>query len=259
MKKILSFGVLLGFLGFSNAQLPGFNETFESFTTGNAATWPQNNWSKVASGSGPWVYADGTTDKYVQYYSFFTSNTAGYLISPQIVAPDGTQTLTYTIAKTSGSGGNGTIEVGLVTNTTDMTTFTAISPLYTLEVVGDNTYTITVPASSQQYIAFKIIGFAQHTALQVDDVILTESTLNVVNTSAKNGVQFALTDDQSALQFITTKELSKVQVYATTGQKVAEGTVRNNQFNVSTLKSGMYLILIETKNGQTIKSKFLKK
>lgn len=249
----------------ANAQVTTLNETFESFTIGTSAAWPQNGWSKVVPpGAGPFIYADGTTDKHAQFYTLMAPNTPGYLITPQIVTPDGTRSVKFTYAMTAGSAGTGTLEVGLVSAATTAGTaaFTSISPVYTLNSATEQTVTITVPASTNQYIAFKFIGAAQHAALQVDNVIYnTTSTLAVSdsNIKSKEYIKFAVNSQNTALQFVGKVQPKNVEIYSAVGQQVAAGKVNNNTFDITTLQSGVYFILIETTDNKAVKSKFIKK
>lgn len=421
MNLKLLFGALVFTAVNANAQVATLNETFESFNTGSGAVWPQNSWSKVVSATGPRVYADGTSDKYAQFYSFFYPGVEGYLVTPQIVAPDGTKTLTFTYAQTGGTGGSGTLEVGLISesSTTGTAAFTSISPVYNVTSTTKQTVTISVPSSTKQYIAFKFIGGVEHAAVLVDDVIYDTppvGTINenfnaftgagvptslpqngwnkVINTVAHNvyvnpnngsntiqlyaggvagatayaispkiiapdgskkirftagisgtsgnatievgmvsnitdmatftslgapttiavdstpqiltfdvpasakqyiawrfvgdanhsamyiddviydalgslatsdltnssiEIKFAVNAENTALQFVG-KELPKsVEIYSALGAKVASGTVDYNRFSISTLQTGVYYILVQTKDGKTVKSKFIKK
>ncbi|MBB4805074.1 hypothetical protein HNP38_000346 [Chryseobacterium defluvii] len=264
MKLKLLLGTLLFSAATAQAQLATINENFDSFTTGTATAWPQNNWSKVQSGAGPWVYADGTTDKHVQYYSFMSSNTAAYLISPQIVAPDGTKTLTYKSSLTAGSaaGSTGTVQVGLVNGVTagDMASFTPVGSINNL-TSAETTYSITIPSSSQQYIAFRIIGSIQHTAIQIDDVTYAASSLAVSDNvkSSDRDIKFAVNTENTELLFVTKKEVKNIQVYAANGQKAAEGKLNNQRFDISQLQTGVYYMIVETLDGSVTKTKFIKR
>jgi hypothetical protein len=420
MKLKLLFGALVFTAISANAQVATLNETFESFNVGSGAVWPQNNWSKVVSTTGPRVYADETSDKYAQFYSFFYPNVDGYLVTPQIVAPDGTKTLTFTYAQTGGSAGAGTLQVGLISesSTTGTAAFTSISPVYNVTSTTEQTVTITVPSSTKQYIAFKFIGNVQHAAVLIDDVIYDTPPVGTINenfnnftvnpsaipqngwnkvisnvphnvyTAANNGstsiqfysggvanttayvispkivapngskkirfttgvsaasngsstievgmvssltdmstftslgaattvalgssaqtitldvptstsqyiawrfvgagnhsaiylddviydvlsvlstsdvtksdnsVKFAVNAQNTALQFVGKVQPKTVEIYSAAGQQVAAGKVSNSNFDISTLQSGVYYILIETIDGKAVKSKFIKK
>ncbi|MDP9961437.1 T9SS-dependent choice-of-anchor J family protein [Chryseobacterium lathyri] len=264
MKLKLLLGTLMFTAFTANAQVATLNENFDGFTTGTGAAWPQNGWSKVVPpGAGPFIYADGTTDKYAQFYTLMAPNTPGYLITPHIVAPDGTKSLKFTYSMTTGSAGTGTLEIGLVSAATTAGTaaFTSISPVYALNSATEQTVTINVPASANQYIAFKFIGSVQHAALQIDDVIYgSSSTLAVSDhVKSKQEVRFAVSSDNTALEFIFKQEPKKVQIYSAAGQKAAEGKLKGHQFDISGLQTGTYYMLVETAEGSVVKSKFIKK
>lgn len=266
MKLGLLIGGLLLTAISGKAQVTAINENFESFTAGTGAAWPQNNWNRVQSGSGPWVYVDNSNaaDKHIQYYSFFTTNTPGYAIAPQIVAPNGSQTLTFKSSLTAGSsaGSTGTIEVGFVdgVTTADMASFTKIGNTITLTST-DTQYSVPIPASNKQYIAFRIVGSLNHTAIQLDDISYAVSSILAVSDQAKSkeSVQFAVNSDNTVLQFVAKKEPKKIQIYSAGGQKTAEGKLSGRSFDISTLQTGVYYILIETAEGEIVKSKFIKK
>lgn len=264
MKLRLLTGTLMLTALLANAQVATINENFESFTTGTGAAWPQNGWSKVVPpGAGPFIYADGTSNKYAQFYTLMAPGTAGYLITPQIIAPDGTKSLTFTYAMTTGSAGGGTLQVGLISaaSTAGTADFTSISPVYNLNSSTGQTVTISVPASSNQYIAFKFTGAVQHAALQLDDVIYTASSVLAVSdhVKSKEEIKFAVNSENTALQFVTKKDPKNIQVYSSGAQKVAEGKLSGNSFDISTLQTGVYYIIIETAEGSVVKSKFIKK
>jgi len=257
MKKILLSIALFGVTSLSFAQVTAFNQDFEGFATGTQASWPQENWSRVQSAAGPWIYASGTTNKYIQYYSMFTTNTPGYLISPEITA-NGQQTLTFVAQKTTGSAANGTLEVGFVNSSTDVSVFTQIGETINLNDTS-TPYSLSVPASSQKYIAFKLTGSAEHTALQLDDIVLTDSGLGVISSNNQKNISHALTADGNTLKFVSTSPVKTVQIYDASGKLVKSSTVVANETNVANLKSGVYFIVAETLNGKTLKSNFVKR
>nr|WP_314496498.1 choice-of-anchor J domain-containing protein [uncultured Chryseobacterium sp.] len=263
MKLKLLFTGLVFSAFTANAQVASINETFESFTTGTAAVWPQNGWSKIAGNSTPRVYADGTTDKYVQLYGFFFPGVAAYLVTPQIIAPNGTKSLKFTYALTAGSGGNGTLQVGLVSDNTTAgaPTFTSISPVYNVTSATEQTVTISVPASTSQYIAFKFVGEVNHSAILIDDVVYnTTGSLSVSdNFKTSNDIKFAVNTENTALQFVGKVQPKNVEIYSAAGQKVEAGKVNNSSFDITALQAGVYYILIETTEGKAVKSKFIKK
>lgn len=247
----------------ANAQVSTINQNFNSFTAGNT-TFPQNGWSAVIAANplpfppAPMMIVTNTADKLVQAYSGNNSSAPSYLIAPQIVAPAGDKVLTFDTSKAVGSGGNGTLEVGLASSPTDMTTFVS---LRTVALSSETVQNISVPvtASASTYIVFKFIPTAAHTALQLDNVKYDINLAVVENAFSSNDVKFAVTADNNALKFNSTSTLSNATVYSAAGQVATEGKIINNTFDITRLKTGVYFIVIENVNGQSVKSKFIKK
>ena len=247
----------------ANAQVSTINENFSSFTAGNA-TFPQNGWSAIIAANplpfppAPLMIVTNTADKLVQAYSGNNSSAPSYLIAPKIVAPAGDKVLTFDTSKAVGSGGNGTLEVGLASSPTDMTTFVS---LRTVTLSSETVQNISVPvtASASTYIVFKFVPTAAHTALQLDNVKYDINLAVVENAFSSSDVKFAVTADNSALKFASTSPLSNAKVYSAAGQVATEGKIINNTFDIARLKTGVYFIVIEKVNGQSVKSKFIKK
>jgi len=256
--------LLLGALLFSaitvNAQLATIDENFDSFTVSQTAGIPQNGWTK--SGSGPLLYTSASgSDVSVIFYALFSPDTPLYLITPQIVAPDGTKSVKFDAGLVTGSAGSVSIEAGLVSSPTDMSTFTSLGSSVTLTDT-EQTLTYSVPASSSQYIAFKFIGAANHAAAFIDNVVYNTTSNLAVSENTKSSdkdVKFAVNSENTALQFITKKDPKNIQIYSAVGQKMAEGKLNNQKFDISTLQTGVYYIIIESAEGTAIKSKFIKK
>lgn len=270
MKLKLLLGTLMFTAFTANAQVSSINENFSSFTTGTGSL-PQKGWSTVIPPSSsptnpslvPMLTVEpGTGNSFVQAYSFFAGNKAFYLITPQIVAPNGTQTLSFSSALIGGTpGGTGTLEVGLVASPTDMSTFTPVGSLINLTSPTDATTSVTVPASAYQYIAFRFTASVNHVALRMDDVVLTAAgALGVADyTKSKENVMFTVNSGNTALEFVSAKAPKNIQIYSASGQKATEGKLNGQRFDISTLHTGVYYILIETAEGSVIKSKFIKK
>lgn len=260
MKLRLLIGTLMLTAIAAHAQVASINENFETFNTGSGNPLPQNGWTSVLSGQR--LYPDAANgNKYLQAYTFFTPNVPFYAITPQITAPTGSQTLSFKVAQTTGSGGTGSVQVGLVSSNTDMSTFTPIGSAVTISSTTVQTLSYTVPASSSQYIAFRFIGNVAHAAILIDDVALTASSSLAVSdqVKTKEEIRFAVNDDQTALQFVAKKAPGNIRIYSASGQKVASGAPTGSSFDISTLTAGVYYLIIETADGQAIKSKFIKK
>ncbi|WP_027378352.1 T9SS type A sorting domain-containing protein [Chryseobacterium daeguense] len=266
MKLRLLIGTLMLTAISANAQVATINENFNNFTAGNS-TFPQNGWSAVLAPNpmpfppGPLMIVTNTTDRAVQAYSGNNTNAPSYLISPQIVAPAGDKTLTFAAAKATGSGGNGTLEIGLASSPTDMSTFTALGSPISLTSETYQNITVPVTASTSTYIVFKFTPTAAHTALQIDNVVYNVGSVLAVsdNFKSKEDIKFAVNADNTALHFIAKKDPKNIQIYSAAGQKVAEGKLSSQQFDINNIQTGVYYIIIETAEGTVVKSKFIKK
>ena len=175
----------------ANAQLATINENFNGFTSGNA-TFPQNNWSAIIA-TNPQPYPPAplmivTTDanKVVQSYAGNNGTAPSYLITPQIVAPAGDKTLSFTaglVAPSPGapSPGTSTIQIGLASNPADMTTFTAVGNPFSITATSNQSYSVNITASASSYIVFKITPTAAHTATLIDDVVYEAPAVGTIN------------------------------------------------------------------------------
>lgn len=261
MKLRLLLGTLMLTAVAAHAQVATLNENFESFNTGSNNPLPQNGWTSLLAGQR--VYPDAANgNKYLQAYTFFTPNIAFYAVTPQILAPTGNKTLSFKVAQTTGSGGTGSVQVGLVSSNTDMSTFTPISTAVTISSTTLQTLTYTVPASASQYIAFKFIGNVAHAAILIDDVVYAASTSLAVsdNIKSKEEIQFAVNAENTALQFVAKKDPKNISIYSAAGQKVSEGKLSSGKlFDISTLQTGVYYMIIGTAEGSAVQSKFIKK
>lgn len=187
MKRTLLLSTLIGFFPFSQAQLASINENFDSFTVITPG-FPQNGWTMKAPNNLMVLINEDGTNKFVQGYASTQTNVPHYLISPQIVAPDGTKTLSFEAAKFTQSGFMGTIEAGLVSNPNDMATFTSLGPAVTLQTTTPQMFTYLVSASLSQYIAFKFVGLDAHASTKLDNISYGTSGNLCSNTDPGNTV-----------------------------------------------------------------------
>ncbi|UKB78148.1 T9SS-dependent choice-of-anchor J family protein [Chryseobacterium sp. MEBOG07] len=268
MKLKLLLGTLMLTAATANAQLSNINENFNNFTIGNT-TFPQSGWSAiVAPITGefppvpPRMIVAGDTNRAVQSYAGNNATGTSYLITPQIEAPTGNKTLTFDTTLVVQSPGTGTIQIGVASNPADMATFVAVGSPISVTTIGTiQNVSVNIPASTGSYIVFKFTPTTSHTAIQVDNVVYnTTSSLGVSdhNKSTEN-FRFALNSDQSALEFIVKKDPKNIQIYSAAGNKVAEGKLNGQRFEINTLQTGVYFMNIETAEGKLIQSKFIKK
>ncbi|WP_159479600.1 T9SS-dependent choice-of-anchor J family protein [Chryseobacterium sp. 18068] len=186
MKLKLLFGALLFSAITANAQVSILNENFDAFTAGNT-TFPQNGWSAVIATNplpyppAPMMIITTGANKAVQSYAGNNGTAPSYLITPQIVAPAGDKTLTFTSGLIDTSPGSSTIQVGLASNPTDMATFTPVGNPITISTTTTQTYSVNIPVSTSSYIVFKITPTAAHTATLLDNVVYDTPALGTIN------------------------------------------------------------------------------
>ncbi len=238
------------------------NENFNAFTSGTSAI-PQMGWNKVTATAAYNVYiATNNGSNAIQFYAANTANTTSYLIAPKIVAPDGSKKLRYTTGISASANGSGTLEVGLVSSPTDMSTFTSLGAPITITTSNTTpqTFTLDVPASAKQYIAWKFTGAANHSAVYVDDVIYDVlSVLGTSETKSNNSsLNFAI-NANNELQFVGKSDVKSIKVYSASGNLIVQGAVNNNRFNISNLATGVYIFVSEDNKGAVTQSKFIKK
>lgn len=267
MKLKLLFGALMLTAVTANAQLSTINENFNNFTPGSNI-FPQNNWSSVMAPNplpnppAPIMIVTGGPDKAIQVYSGNSTNQPSYLITPQIVAPTGTKSISFIATLASPSPSPGIIQVGLASSPTDMSTFVAVGDPITASVVGTViNVNVPIPSSALTYLVIRVTPTSNHVAVQLDNVVYDLASSLSVSDDVKNSkdIKFAVNNENSALEFVGKIQPKTVEIYSAAGQQVAADKVQNGQFDINTLQSGVYYILIETTEGKAIKSKFIKK
>jgi len=277
MKSKLLFGALLLSAITANAQVATLDENFETAVVSTPPNYNNlvNGWAKKVIVSAPHtVYVDqGSGNKYAQFYAAGSTSTDVFLVSPQIVAPDGSKQIVFTATPTGGA----TLEVGLVDNPESLVANSGVPASY--QVIQTYTFSatntpvitpITVPASTKQYIVFRfrnpqLMGApgsgVSHAALSIDNIKYNTASVLSTTDVKKSGeqIKFALNTENTALQFVGKVQVKNVEIYSATGQQVAYGKVNNGSFDVTTLQTGVYYILITTNEGNAVKSKFIKK
>ncbi|TDX86455.1 T9SS-dependent choice-of-anchor J family protein [Epilithonimonas xixisoli] len=249
----------------AQAQLTTINEDFSNFTAG-PTSFPQYGWSIIVPPNplpnppAPFIRViENGTAKTVQAYPGNSSNQPLYLITPQIVAPAGDKTISFDTGLVASSPGTTTIQIGIATNPTDMVgTFVPVGDPIPITSTTVQNVKVNIPQSAGTYLVIRHTPTAPHTALEIDNVKYDVSL--AVNESAfNNNFKFAVSPDNNSLRFVSNEQLSTAKVYSSTGQLATEGKITNNALDITRLKTGVYFIVIENANGQSVKSKFIKK
>lgn len=225
------------------------NEDFEAFEDDELAEkcWTVNS-------TGPFINIDGTTDKYVSFYSFTSAGVAAYLISPELTTIDGAHKLSFdTVKQLASAPGNTTIQVGTVSDLADMTTFVGLETIYTAAAESATYSNIVIPATeNHKYIAFKITADGAHVAIELDNITWTEV---VAGLEDLNKTSFSIYPNPTADKNVTISHnldtKGSVNIYSITGAKVYSGELNASgaqNLNLSSLTAGMYIVKIEAGN-----------
>jgi hypothetical protein len=276
MKLRLLLGTLMLTAVAAHAQVAMIDENFESAVISTPVNYNNlvNGWTKRITVPHN-IYIDKNTttnNQYAQFYAAGSLSTDVFLVSPQIAAPDGSKKITFTVTPTGGS----TLEVGLIDDPANLTAGSGVPASYQLlqsftfsATAAETTVTpITVPASTKQYIVLRFrnplatFPGSSHSALAVDNVKYNNAS--VLSTSDhvkfKEEIQFAINAENTALQFVAKKDPKNISIYSAAGQKVSEGKLSSGRlFDISTLQTGVYYMIIETPEGSAVQSKFIKK
>ena len=248
----------------ANAQLTTIDENFDNFTTGNT-TFPQNGWSAILPANpmpfppAPMmlVVADGT-NKAIQAYPGNSSNQPIYLITPQIVTPAGDKAISFDANLVASSPGTATVQIAVASNPADTSTFVAVGSPVVVSSFSIQNIKVNVPATSGSYLVIRVTPTAPHTAVQIDN-LKYDANLIVNDNAFKSDLKFAVSADNNSLIFNSNDQLISAKIYSATGQLATEGKITNNTLDITRLKTGVYFIVIENANGQSVKSKFIKK
>ena len=109
--------------------------------------------------------------------------------------------------------------------------------------------------SGNVYIAFRHFNCTDMFWLNLDDVEISLGTTNVAN--IENNVNIYPNPANSMANVNANSNISNIEIYSISGQKVADFTVNGTQasINTSNMSTGLYLMKINTENG-VINQKF---
>ena len=248
----------------ANAQLTTIDENFDNFNIGNA-TFPQNGWAAIIPPNpqpnppAPMmlVVANGT-NRSVQAYPGNSFNQPLYIITPQIVTPTGDKAISFDTNLVASAPGTAVIQIGVTNSQTDMGSFTAVGNPVTVNSFTAANFKVNVPATEGSYLVIRITPSLPHTAVQIDNVKY-DTNLSVNDNAFNNNFKFAVSADNNSLRFVSNEQLSNAKIYSSTGQLATQGKITNNALDITRLKTGVYFIVVENTNGQSVKSKFIKK
>gem|GEM_PF-3845487 len=99
-----------------------------------------------------------------------------------------------------------------------------------------------------------------NSSVEVESVVITTENDVAAEINQANGtLQLIANPTQGIVNINTDLDLEKVEVYNTLGQNVFVGKVINNTIDLSTQSKGVYIVRIQTTDGQTMSYKLIKK
>ena len=258
MHKILIL-IVTSLFSLGSAQLPTINENFSSFN--QILPFPHNGWTiaTVHSSAITIGYSNTTGNQFIQANGLSalccsSVNIPQYLFTPQIVAPDGTKTLSFEVHLSSQFSTATTVEVGLVSNPSDVSTFTSIGVPVTVQTTTPITISYIVPNSTKQYLVFKFISPSNNSQTIMDNVVYG-GNLSVADSSIHNNANFIVKDN--ILLFLNKEKISHLKIYNAAGQIVLKSG-NSNTFDISSLHTGIYTFQAVTDKKTKYISKFRK-
>lgn len=221
--------------------------TFDDFTT-----FPEQCWSASVDNA-IMTSIVGEDDKALQVYSFFSTDDI-YIVSPPVSTINGQYFLTFDV---EAFNDDAMIQIGSLSDPTDYSDFSAVADPFVPQA-GETYISDALPTiDGHKYVAIRFIPNSAHRSITIDNVEWNTS-LNTVEID-KNHVKLYPNPTQGIVNINTDLDLEKVEVYNTLGQNVFVGKVINNTFDLSTQPKGVYIVRLQTTDGQIMSYKLIKK
>ncbi len=146
-----------------------WNDSFDTYGTGSGVFPPC--WSKISSNSYPCISNTNSFSSPGAMYMYTTSGAYNYAITPEFASFIDISTLIvhFQLYKMAISN---TIEVGVISDPQDMTTFESVATLTPTNVSTWEQFTVNFASytGTGQYIAFKVQDLSYNNRIYIDDV-----------------------------------------------------------------------------------------
>ena len=164
-----------------------FAESFDTYGTATSSTTANpgplpNCWTRLTDNTTPYPYISSSqhASGVGSVYFYATSSYYSMLVSKQLDLSSyeaNTLNLSFKLLKTS--AGYGRMQVGVMTNPNDMSTFVVLKNIYSTDIESTNTWTdfyVTLPSeyADPVYLAFKVPSEAT-SGVYLDDLLLDET------------------------------------------------------------------------------------
>ncbi|MCH2224695.1 MAG: T9SS type A sorting domain-containing protein [Crocinitomicaceae bacterium] len=227
------------------------SDDFESYAAGTGEPLP-DCWSTVGDqglviGNRNTAGEANSGTNYISIYTFFTSNSETYIISPELSTIDGNHFAEFYIKS---SDANSTIEYGTMSDPSDASTFVSTSSSESLSNVYQLVTTGPIPASTgHNYFAIKVNCVDQHMTARIDD-FEWQSNGNTSGLFAESTNQFVMFPNPANNQITINgnfSESTKVNLFTIGGQLVKSQTINgvsSSDINIGNFPSGIYIVEI---------------
>lgn len=229
------------------------NDDFESYTASSSAGLP-TCWSSVAPlgvmiGTRNTSGESNSGDKFINIYTFFSSNATVYIVSPELSTIDGSHFAEFYMRT---AYPDVTVEYGTLSDNSSGSSFISAGTA----TFGNNVYskitTGAIPANSgHKYFAIKFTAPTSHTGIKIDDFSWKSDNLSI-GEGISNEPEISIYPNPS--NHFTTIKINQEGEYTLTdltGKTIQQDVLDysgETKLDVSELKNGTYILNINTKD-----------
>lgn len=244
-KRLTSLCLLaIGLVSFNaNSQCSAVTTINEGFNSTTLPSCWTNNGTVLVSNNAAVLYSGGAP----------TTGGVIYLISPELSTIDGNHLLEYVLT-TASPNNNADLEIGTMSDNTDLTTFVAI----TTPTPNGGTYTTAaIPANTgHKYIAFKFTYTNVHQGVRIDNIEWKTATAGTPKFDTSKVTVFP-NPTSGIFNVESTLNIAQIEVFNSVGQKVLATT--NKEINLQNTANGLYFVTVTTNEGTQGTYKLIKK
>lgn len=242
-------------------------DDFESYEAGGnlAGCWTAIKTGSMVSGIRNTDGSANSGAKYAFGYTFNEVDKAFYFVTPKLSTIDGNHSVDFYLGAVGGEDVVTTYEIGTLSDPTDATTFSEVGTPTALPMgVGQEgkpqyvNVTGSIPSTTDEYVAIKLLSSGAHTALYLDD-FNWETTLSTEEFNSNSSFVAYPNPSLNKMVNLSLKPVANVvTITSVAGQVVYQANVSSSiQLNLQHLKSGMYLVTIASKYGIATKKLIL--
>lgn len=140
-----------------------------------------------------------------------------------------------------------------------MTTQIADLPSISTITSQNATYTFTVPANGIYFVGFNAYSDADNSNLFLDNINIEVDPLSTDEVNAKDAIKVYPNPFHDVVNISDVKSVKNIQVLDATGRLVKAFDRPSTQLHLGDLKSGLYILKLQHKDGTTTSLKVMKK